>query len=66
MKILVSAASHTKSNQIELVRRVAVTNFVAESRTCRDFSPQRIAQLVAETFRPTCTQGVICRRDVLQ
>ena len=55
-----------KSNQIELERRVAMTNFVAESRICRDLSPQRIAQLVAQTCRPTCTQGVICRRDMLQ
>ena len=30
-----------------------------------DLSLRRVAQLAAGTYRPTCTHGVICRRDIV-
>ena len=34
--------------------------------TRSDLSPRRVTQLVAASYRPTCTHGVICRREALQ
>ena len=31
-----------------------------------DLSLRRVAQLSAGTYRPTCTHGMICRRELLQ
>ena len=73
-KVFVSAMSRTKSNQTEFKQLSAVTKFCFGDKDFHKNSPvhtrrlslQRVQQLVAGTYRPTCTHGVICHYEVLQ
>ena len=60
----VATTSRTKSNQIELVQLVTATQFCCADKDFHKNSPVDTKRFVAATYRPTCTHGVVCHREV--
>ena len=65
---------HVTKNQIHFVQLVGAIKFCCRDKDFHKNSPVQTKRFVAATCRltlllqlsPTCTHGVICRRDVLQ